>query len=63
LASVQIGDKRGVINKQGEEVIPLIYDDGCRFIEELARVKLDNKCGFINEQGEVIIPLIYDDAG
>jgi len=43
LASVGIGKKEGYINKQGEEVIPFIYDYAGSFSEELARVKINEK--------------------
>lgn len=60
--------KYGFIDKEGREIIPLIYDFAESFSGDLAKVgKLDavsNKMlfGFINQKGEEIIPLTYDDA-
>ena len=51
-----------LINKQGVEIIPIIYEDIEFFREGLVRVELDGRYGFINKQGKEIIPIIYDSA-
>jgi WG containing repeat len=48
----------GFVNRQGEEMIPPIYDYAYDFSEGLALVS-DFRCGFIDKQGNVIIPFIY----
>lgn len=52
--------KVGYYNKSGENVIPLIYEDGREFHEGLAAVKLNGKWGFINNKGDIAIPIEYD---
>lgn len=55
-------DYAGFINKLGEVIIPLIYQDAKRFGEGLAPVKKDNKWGFIDKTGKTIIPFDYYNA-
>ncbi|MCL2638026.1 MAG: WG repeat-containing protein [Oscillospiraceae bacterium] len=66
-AVISTGDwperKYGHINKNGEIVVPLIYDDAGDFFGGVAQVALDGKSGFVNTSGEVIIPIIYDFEG
>jgi hypothetical protein len=51
----------GMINKKGEEVVPLKYDDiGGVFFEGLVSVKLNDKYGFVDTMGVEVIPLKYD---
>ncbi|MCX6165801.1 MAG: WG repeat-containing protein, partial [Ignavibacteriae bacterium] len=61
IAKVELNDKWGFIDKEGNEVIPIKYDEIFNFKEGLARVKLNNKWGFINEQGREVIPAKYDE--
>lgn len=62
LTKVELNNRYGYINKQGQEVIPCIYQEICGFEgEENALFKLDNKWGFINNKGVQITPL-YEDA-
>ena len=49
-----IGEKCGYINKQGEIVIPLIYDDASSFINGRAYVERDDMSFYIDKKGEVI---------
>lgn len=60
LALVQIGNKKGYINKNGKIVIPLKYDYAHDFRENLAWVRLGNKYGCINKSGTLIIPAKYE---
>ncbi len=54
--------KWGFLDKNGKEVIPLIYDEACSFMEELSLVKKSGKCGFIDIMGNIVISLEYEDA-
>ncbi|MCO7355907.1 WG repeat-containing protein [Riemerella anatipestifer] len=58
--------KYGVIDKQGTEVIPFIFEkeeiEYSHFSNNLARIKKENKFGFINIENSLIIPCIYDQA-
>lgn len=56
------GDKWGYIDKQGEIVIPIQYDDAGFFSEGLARVRVNGKYGFIDTKGNMVIPAVYDEA-
>lgn len=63
LAAVQKGGKWGFINKNGETVIPFVYEWAqWGFTEGLALVKKDGKSEIINKMGETVIPcgLEYD---
>lgn len=54
------GGKFGYINKEGQQVIPFIYDDVTNFDGEYAAVLKDGKYGLINTKGETVIPFEYD---
>lgn len=56
--------KTGLINTQGDIVLPFKYDfeECCPFHEGVAGVRKHNKWGYINSQGEVSIPFIFDDV-
>jgi hypothetical protein len=70
LADVEINGKRGYINRQGEEVIPLRFDafeDECPclskfFSEGLALVKLNETYGFVDKNGKLVVPIKYEDV-
>jgi hypothetical protein len=64
LASVKKDGKWGVINKEGIEVIPIVYENqfALFFSEGLARVRKKGYYGYVNKVGEEIIPCIYEDA-
>ena len=49
---VRIGDKKGFINEQGEEICEIKYDQVWNFENGFAVVRIGDKRGFINEQGE-----------
>lgn len=71
MAIVKKDNKAGVINTNGEIVVPLIYDDlgnnTASYIESY-KGNLDNfgirtgigKCGIVNLNGKEIIPCLYD---
>ncbi len=62
LASVEIDEKCGYIDKENNVVIPLDYETAMSFSEGLAMVVKGGKCGYINRNNEVIIPFEYDAA-
>lgn len=61
-AVVEKGEKWGVINTEGKEVVPCVYDLVGSFNEELAVVCKNDKWGFVNTKGELAIPCTYDFA-
>jgi len=60
LASVELNEKCGFVDRLNNIVIPLDYDMAMSFSEGLALVSKGNKCGYINKNNEVIIPFEYD---
>ena len=62
LASVEIGEKCGYIDKENNLVIPLMYDTAMSFSEGLAMVCVGEKCGYINKNNEMVIEPQFDAA-
>jgi len=73
-AEVTLNRKKGLIDREGNEVIPCKYSsirksvvispNGYKevfFVDGLLSVSLDGKWGNIDEKGKEITPLIYDD--
>lgn len=56
---VQKNGKYGIIDTDGQIVIPMNYKNLENFHEELAAFSLDSKYGFLNIKNEVVIPPIY----
>lgn len=52
----------GYINREGDEVIPTLFQEAKSFTEGLAAVSSNGKWGYIGPQGDVVIPLMYDGA-
>ena len=52
----------GVIDKEGNEVVPCTDMEIYNFKEGRAIVKKNKKFGFINKQGKIIIPCKYDEV-
>lgn len=52
----------GVIDKEGNEIVPCTYNSISSYCEGRAVVKKNGKYGFINKQGQEIVPCIYDDV-
>ncbi len=50
LISFEKEDKHGFIDKDGNEIIPCIYDSVEEFSNGLALVKLNGKSGYINKE-------------
>lgn len=63
-ARVSFKDKRGVVDKDWNIVIPIEYEDVDRIItEDLAAVKNNGKWGFISTKtGKTVVDFIYDDV-
>ena len=51
----------GMINEQGEIIIPFEFDEIEQFLNDRAKAKKEGKWGYINEQGEIIIPFEFDE--
>lgn len=61
LALVTDGQKFGFINKQGNIIIPIIYDKSDIFFRDgIIRVELNEKFGVINSKNQTIVPIDYD---
>ena len=59
---VFIGDKQGMIDKNGKAFIPVKYDSLGVFSENMIVTKCGNLYGYINSNGEESIPLTYSHA-
>ncbi|MBR4800693.1 MAG: WG repeat-containing protein [Clostridia bacterium] len=62
LASVEVDEKCGYIDKDNNLVIPLMYDTAMSFSEGLAMVCVGEKCGYINKNNEMVIAPEFDAA-
>lgn len=61
LAVVSVDGIYGAVNRNGETVIPIIYDYAMvTFSEGLLAVKKENKWGYVDENHNVVIPFEYD---
>lgn len=54
--------KVGYINKKGEILIPLKYEEGGEFSEGLCKVYGEGGFGFINKNGDLVIAHKFDEA-
>ena len=57
------GSKFGFMNREGQTVLPAVYDEVGFFREGLSIVAFEGKFGVINKLGEVLIPFTYDGIG
>lgn len=61
LAVVSVDGIYGAVNRNGETIIPIIYDYAMiRFSEGLLAVKKGNKWGYVDENHNIVIPFEYD---
>ena len=61
IARVQRNGKWGYVNKEGKEVIPVIYDQiRDYFFKGICEAMREGKYGFVNTEGKEVIPFIYD---
>lgn len=57
------GDKAGLLNRQGKEVIPATYDSvSCSVREGVVAVKVGEKWGAVNLQNQCVVPIEFDDV-
>lgn len=64
LARVTLKEISGMIDKAGNEVVPLKYDHIAYFIsEDMYRVKKNERYGYIDNKGNIVIPIKYDELG
>jgi len=64
VAYVKLNDKWGLINEQGEEVIPIKYDrlePLDRLYPPRFRATISERTGILDINGNEIVPVIYDD--
>src|SRR4051812_48472680 len=59
-ARVLKDNKFSFIDKNGNLICPIQFEDARNFVNHLAAVKKDSKWGFINEEGKVVIPFQYE---
>ncbi|HSI70144.1 MAG TPA: WG repeat-containing protein [Gillisia sp.] len=62
LAVVQLNQKFGYIDRNGDKAIPFRYDGAWAMSEGLGLVQTNGKWEFINDNGEVQIDMQFDDA-
>jgi len=63
LAVVEIADKYGIIDGNGEWIVPPRFDHtGILYKDGLLAVKESGKWGYLDQQGGFAIPLQFDDA-
>ena len=55
--------KTGYINREGELVIPHLFEDGREFSQGLAAVLVDGRWGYVNTKGEITIRPVYQEVG
>ncbi len=60
LIKVEVNNKYGFINTEGNEVVPCIYDDAYNFQDGFALVMVNRKFGFVNTEGDEVVPCKYD---
>ena len=63
IARVKIGDKYRFINKQGQFITGLEFDNAGDFKSGVARVKVGDLWGLINDKGEYVVEPKYDYIG
>lgn len=62
--SVSLNGKWGCVDRQGKEIVPIIYDaiQDCVYNKdyELCWIKKEGRYGALNKKGELIIPIKYE---
>ena len=58
---ISINSRYGIMNRQGEEIIPCEYDSEIVNRDSLFLVKKDNKWGVINHKGKILQDCIYSE--
>jgi hypothetical protein len=49
----------GIVNTQGDTILPFLYDAVGEFSEHRALVAQNEKCGYVDERGVLVIPITY----
>jgi hypothetical protein len=62
-ARVELNNKWGYVDTEGNEVVPPKYDNVNDFHEGRAKFRINNKYGIVDLDGNEIIPLKYDGVG
>jgi hypothetical protein len=62
LSRVKKNDKVGYVNKDGQLIVKLQYDEGLTFNEGYTAVRLGNRWQFIDSTGKPITELLFEDA-
>jgi len=52
--------KMGLIEYNGKEILPIIYDSLYYYTNHVVKGKLNNKFGVVNNKNKTVIPFIYD---
>lgn len=59
-SKVSLNGKYGLINTNGEEIVPCKYDYVSYFHENMVEVRLNGKYGFFDIHGKEVVPCKYD---
>lgn len=57
---IKLNDKYGFINKNYEQICPIIYDDVWNFKDDYGIVSLDGKEDYIDHNGNILFDFKYD---
>jgi len=60
LSMVRLGKLHGYIDKDGNEIIPLVYEDGYPFWAGIAAVRYGGCWGYINTLNQIVVPIEYN---
>lgn len=60
LLGVASGSKKGIINKQGKQILPTVYDGITLYDNHYFRLNQDGKYGVADPLGNIVLPLEYD---
>ncbi|WP_375447030.1 WG repeat-containing protein [uncultured Fibrella sp.] len=63
LAYAERNSKYGFVNRNGQEVIPCVWEAALLFAKDLFAVKQNGKWGCINQQGQEVTPFLYQSIG
>ena len=58
--NVGINDKYGCADKNGNIIIPIIYDYIGSFQDGIAEARIDGKSGLIDKDGNIVLPIEFD---
>jgi len=61
-AAVKLHNKWGYIDKNGNEIIPYIFETALSFGQHMAAVKIGDYWGYINIKGEIVIEPIFHET-